>query len=225
MDTKRLVSSVLQRTVIDGQKVPWQAQLDGSGALSMFHELVTTRLFPFFMTRFVLKGQFASTEEVSAKAMRTLTEVLEIGFQLQEALQMLLKIYDCPNLNSQYLEVDPNSALCFLCSYLVTITQLTIQLMMATSKSKLCYDRWSVILSVLVSSTQLGPMTRSLLVSDSCRFVMGHPLTRGWVCRLQLLTVPLMLHAYLLPLKSAFMCYQPLYSNGLLLLLHYTIST
>jgi hypothetical protein len=43
------------------------------------------------------------------------------------------------------------------------------------SKLKLCYDRWSVGQSVMVSSPHLGPKTRFLLLSDSCRFVdVGH---------------------------------------------------
>jgi hypothetical protein len=45
------------------------------------------------------------------------------------------------------------------------------------SKPKLCYDRWSVGQSVLVSSTHLGLKTRFLFLSDSCDFVgMGRPL-------------------------------------------------
>jgi hypothetical protein len=58
------------------------------------------------------------------------------------------------------------------------------------SKSKLCYDRWSVAQSVLVTSTHLGPMTKFLLLlSDSCGFYQcGEPsLTRGRVPSLQLL--------------------------------------
>jgi hypothetical protein len=52
------------------------------------------------------------------------------------------------------------------------------------SKSQLCYDRRSVGQSVWVSSTHLRPKTRFLLLSVSC----GAPsLTRGRVCRLQLL--------------------------------------
>jgi hypothetical protein len=44
-------------------------------------------------------------------------------------------------------------------------------------KSKLYYDRQSVSQSVLVSSIQLGPKTRFLLLLDSCRFVdVGRPL-------------------------------------------------
>jgi hypothetical protein len=37
------------------------------------------------------------------------------------------------------------------------------------SKSKLCYDRWSVSLSVMVSSTSLGLKTRYISLSDCCR--------------------------------------------------------
>jgi hypothetical protein len=49
------------------------------------------------------------------------------------------------------------------------------------SLSKLCYDRWSVGQSVLVSSPppppNLGPKTRFLLLSDSCGYVdVGWPL-------------------------------------------------
>jgi hypothetical protein len=58
------------------------------------------------------------------------------------------------------------------------------------SKSNLCYGRRSVGQSILVSSTHLGPKTRFLLLSDICGFVdVGSPLTRGRVCRLQLLLV------------------------------------
>jgi hypothetical protein len=57
------------------------------------------------------------------------------------------------------------------------------------SKSKLCYGRRSVGQSVWVSSPHLGPKTR-FLMSGSCGFVdVGRPLTRGKVCRLQLLLV------------------------------------
>jgi hypothetical protein len=43
--------------------------------------------------------------------------------------------------------------------------------------SKLCYDQWSVGQDVLVWSSQLGPKTRFLLLSDSCGFVdVGCPL-------------------------------------------------
>jgi hypothetical protein len=53
-------------------------------------------------------------------------------------------------------------------------------------KSKLCYDRRSVGQCVWVSSTHLGAKTRFLLLSNS----FGVPsLTRGRVCRLQLLLV------------------------------------
>jgi hypothetical protein len=46
-------------------------------------------------------------------------------------------------------------------------------------KSKLCYDRWSVSQSVLVSSAYLGHKIRFLLLSDSCGFVdVGRPLWR-----------------------------------------------
>jgi hypothetical protein len=57
------------------------------------------------------------------------------------------------------------------------------------SKSKLCYDRWSVGQSVLVSSTHLGLTTRFLFLSRQLR-VCGCgalSLTRERVCRLQLL--------------------------------------
>jgi hypothetical protein len=60
------------------------------------------------------------------------------------------------------------------------------------SKSKLFYDRQSAGQSVLEQSTHLGLTTRSLLLFDSCGFVclFGAPsLTRGRVCRLQLLLV------------------------------------
>jgi hypothetical protein len=58
------------------------------------------------------------------------------------------------------------------------------------SKSKLCYDQWSVGQSILVSSTHLGLTTRFLLLSDSCEFVdVGRAQTREWVCHLQLLLV------------------------------------
>jgi hypothetical protein len=54
------------------------------------------------------------------------------------------------------------------------------------SKPKLRYDRPSVSQSVLVSSTHLWPTIRCLISSDSCW--CGAPsLTRGRVCRLQLL--------------------------------------
>jgi hypothetical protein len=47
------------------------------------------------------------------------------------------------------------------------------------SVSELSYDRRSVGQSVLVSSPHLGLITRSLLLSDNCRFVdMGRPLWR-----------------------------------------------
>jgi hypothetical protein len=42
---------------------------------------------------------------------------------------------------------------------------------LAKLKSKLCYDRWSVSQSVLVSSTHLGLKSRFLFLSDSCKFV------------------------------------------------------
>jgi hypothetical protein len=58
------------------------------------------------------------------------------------------------------------------------------------SKSKLCYDRWYVGQSVLVSSTHPELTTRFLLLSDSCGFVdVGRSLWRERVCRLQLLLV------------------------------------
>jgi hypothetical protein len=40
------------------------------------------------------------------------------------------------------------------------------------SMSVLCYDRWRVGQSVLVSSIHLGPKTRFLLLSDSCGFLI-----------------------------------------------------
>jgi hypothetical protein len=58
-----------------------------------------------------------------------------------------------------------------LCFYL-TATQVRI-------KAKLCYDRRSVGQSVSVLSPHLGPKTRLLLVSGSCRFVdVGRPVRR-----------------------------------------------
>jgi hypothetical protein len=59
------------------------------------------------------------------------------------------------------------------------------------SKLKLCYYRRSVGQSVLMSSPHLGPKTRFLLLSDSCKFVdVGPPSRqRGRICRLQLLLV------------------------------------
>jgi hypothetical protein len=48
-------------------------------------------------------------------------------------------------------------------------------LIRSESKSKLCYDRQLVGLSVLLSSTHLGLTTRYLLLSDRCGFVnVGH---------------------------------------------------
>jgi hypothetical protein len=58
--------------------------------------------------------------------------------------------------------------------------------------SKLCYDRWSIGQSVLVSSTHVGLMTRILLLSDICGFVdvgLSLSLMREGVCRLQLLLI------------------------------------
>jgi hypothetical protein len=56
----------------------------------------------------------------------------------------------------------------------------------AKSKSNLYYDRRSASQSVLEQSTHLGLMTRSWLLSDSCRFVgLGRPLRqedRSVVC-------------------------------------------
>jgi hypothetical protein len=48
------------------------------------------------------------------------------------------------------------------------------------SKSKLCYDRFSVGQSVLVSNPHLSPKTRFVLLSNSYAF------SKGGVCRLQL---------------------------------------
>jgi hypothetical protein len=56
--------------------------------------------------------------------------------------------------------------------------EMSIELIGSESKSKLCYEWWSVGQSVFVSSTQLGLETRVIFVlSDSYRFVdVGHPL-------------------------------------------------
>jgi hypothetical protein len=57
---------------------------------------------------------------------------------------------------------------------LLTATQVKVK-----SKSKLCYNRWPVSQSVLVSRPHLGPKVRFLLPSDSCGFVdVGRPLSR-----------------------------------------------
>jgi hypothetical protein len=70
----------------------------------------------------------------------------------------------------------------FLCSWQAGISKLNLtphsMLLKSKTKSKLCYERWSVGQSVLVSSTYLGLKTRFFL-SDSCRFVdVGHPFWR-----------------------------------------------
>jgi hypothetical protein len=64
-----------------------------------------------------------------------------------------------------------------------------VSLLQAKSKSKLCYDRWSVGQSVLVSSPHVGLTTRFLLLSDSCGFCWcgAFSLTRERACCLQLL--------------------------------------
>jgi hypothetical protein len=57
-----------------------------------------------------------------------------------------------------------------------------------SDKWVLCYDRRSVGQSALEWSTNLGLTTIFLLLSDSCVFLdVGRSLTRGRVCRLQLL--------------------------------------
>jgi hypothetical protein len=71
-----------------------------------------------------------------------------------------------------------------------TVIGPSYQLLTATEKSELCYDRRSVGQSVLVSSPHLWPKTRFLLVRQLRVFWCGAPsLTRGRVCRLQLLLV------------------------------------
>jgi hypothetical protein len=63
----------------------------------------------------------------------------------------------------------------------------TLMAIHTKSKSKLCYDWWSVTQSVLVSSLHLGTRTRFLLLSVVVCWCGAPSLIRSWVCHLQLM--------------------------------------
>jgi hypothetical protein len=96
------------------------------------------------------------------------------------------------------------SVLTFLPSGDCLATNSLLQLSTLESKSKLCYDRRSVTQSVLVSSPELGPKTRFLLLSDSCGFPdVGRPLWREDECVVYNFCWASPTQSYLPPMKSS----------------------
>jgi hypothetical protein len=88
---------------------------------------------------------------------------------------------------SRFLVTNPNNILYLRPYWLANVSQLNPTLAVISQqpptllklKLKLCYDRWSVGQSVLVSSAHLWLTKRFLLLSDSCRFVdVGRSLWR-----------------------------------------------
>jgi hypothetical protein len=72
------------------------------------------------------------------------------------------------------------------------------------TESKSCYDQRTVGQSALVSCTHLGPKTRILLLSDSCRFVdTGRPLWQGDVVCHSQLPLALSSSSHLMPTNSS----------------------
>jgi hypothetical protein len=81
------LSTLGSASVVGGHKVLCQEKCDGFGASAKFPGFATARI-SFFRGYIVQKGQqFASAEEVLAKATRALSEVSKNG--LQECLQKL----------------------------------------------------------------------------------------------------------------------------------------